>query len=260
MTTPPDQCNMGDLHAVYTLEHADIFLAAGYERVPLRFHNPELALPDGLDAVNVAPSSSKRARGATCSVTTANLDSDERSADLTRVLTTLCMPGTEVPAWDTRDQLIEMMEQPFYSRSKTGVVSGPYSPVYLWPHSNGRRSKAAALARAAAGGPNPWTQKHTDSMARLFEDYYNLKVRADAVRAYLEEHSPELCTTKEGDQRATKDPLTSTKIPKFWRLKRKESQWARPSSSPTWRECVLEHLKQTKSDFQDPDQFLLAHQ
>lgn len=250
----PHNCDLEDIHGVYTEEHEQQMLAAGFERISVRLHNPGMPLPDGIeplgDDVGAAPR--KKPRGASSMVHLQQPAPPPPPAESSMPASSmkLSMPRTGVPGWQSRSQLIEMMEKPFYLTQDKARI-GPYTPVYMWPSGSG---KTTAQARRAAGAPK-FTSSLTAALGRLFEDYYNLTVREAEVRDHLRQNYPQLFTTKDG---SPCDPLTASdvKIPKFWRSMKQHSGWEKPQGFATWRDVVLNHLRDNLSAFQEPGEIL----
>ena len=246
----PHNCELEDIHGVYTEEHEHQMLAAGYERINLRHHNPGLALPEGIEPLgaDAGGSSRKKPRGASSMVAlhAAPPPPPAHVNATPSVLTKLSMPASGVPGWETRADLIELMQKPFYVCSGKSR-QGPFTPVYLWPSGKG---KAPVQARSDAGAP-VFTAKHIGALGRLFEDYYNLVVRENAVREHLRACHSTLFRDEDGN---ACDPLTApgVNIPKFWRQRRKETAWSKPQGQATWRDAVLHHLRGHLTGFQEP--------
>lgn len=251
--------------AVYTATHSHALEKAGYMRLIVHHFEPETALPRELVPLDVHAQGSaqkKAKRGSSLTVSAAAVDdaqtpvssssqaqplppppgaddSESRAAQAElATLSVLTMPP-EPPDWSTRQDLVTMMESPFYIKNKEGSKRGPYTPVYLWPH--GKQFKGV---RTAYGGA--WAKGDaSDRLRHLYQDYYNMTVREETVLEQVRLKDASVLSLRE------------SKLPQGLRSTiRVTHDFPLPSGTKTWHDAVVNHLKTHLEDkFIEPSEF-----
>ena len=130
-----------------------------------------------------------------------------------------------------------MMEEPFTLQDSSGKESGPFTPIYLWPRGNSRHRFGEEWKKGA-------TQ---DALSKLYQDYYNIKVRRELSEKVLQELKPDLFANDS-------DPFARDVVPSgMISVLRAHKELKMPSGYRTWADAVLAYLKSAKGrSFKDP--------
>ena len=218
--------------AVFSDSHAEELEQAGYVQVEVNFHAPDLAL-QGFDPLKSTPPRKKKASEALSVGTVSQGEGeDAHGAADNAVLEQLSMPPVVPAKWKGCKDLIAMMEELFTLQDSSGKESGPFTPIYLWPRGNSRHKFG-----------DVWKKGSTqDALSKLYQDYYNIKVRRELSQEVLRELKPDLF---ENDS----DPFARDVVPSgMLSVLRAHADLKKPLGSPTWADAVLTHLKSEKGD------------
>ena len=218
--------------AVFSDIHAEELEQAGYLQVEVNFHSPDLAL-EGFDPLESTPPRKKQGQQALSVGTVAQGDGeDAHGAGDKAVLEQLSMPPVVPAKWKGCKDLIAMMEEPFTLQDSSGKESGPFTPIYLWPRGNSRHKFG-----------DVWKAGNTqDAVSKLYQDYYNIKVRRELSLEVLRKEKPDLFTKDS-------DPFARDVVPSgMLSVLRAHTRLKKPPSFSTWADAVLNHLQSEKGE------------
>ena len=216
--------------AVFTDIHAEQLEEAGYVQIEVNFHAPDLAL-EGFDPLKSTPPRKKKGQQALSVGTVSQGEgADAHGAVDNAVLEQLCMPPVVPGKWKGCKDLIAMMEEPFTLKDSSGQESGPFTPIYLWPRGNSRHKFG-----------EEWKKGSTqDALSKLYQDYYNIKVRRELSEKVLREAKPDLFDNDS-------DPFAGDVAPSgMLTVLRGHKDLKRPLGCTTWTDAVLTHLQSAK--------------
>ena len=233
----PAGCDPSDLHVVYSQQHKEELIAAGFVECRVHYYKPTLSLPEGFNRTDVG-SSGKKGKKAAPTVTPVECEAPTATCATRNPVTDLVLPP-KVPEWKSRQELFDMVEKPFLLKDVAGYSTGPFTPIYRWP------------SHKSTGKDSYWhSRRAVSALSHLFMDYYFLKVKPKDTLARVKASVDTSRRAKLKDTFTLSDPFAATPFPNVVSVWRNSKL---PPQAKSWKDLVVSHLRQHLDDqFQEP--------